>query len=259
MKVQLLECVIEEKVAVVSLNRPPYNPLNWQLFEELGYVMDRLEQNSDVRAVVLTGKGDRAFAAGADVRDMVDLTSIEILEKNEQCRAVLEKMERLSKPIIAAVNGVALGGGSELILACDLRVCSETAKFGFPEINLGIIPGAGGTQRFQRLVGQTAAKELLYFGEMITAERAYEIGLVNKVVPQDELLDLAKAWGRTLAEKPVMAVRMMKKAVNTGAQVDLNSALDVEMACFGNAFATQDRMEGMQSFIEKRKPNFSGV
>lgn len=259
MKLELLECTIEDNVAVVYLNRPPYNPLNWQLFEELSRVMEGLEQDRQVRAVVMTGKGDRAFAAGADIKDMMHLTPLEILEKNEMCRAAFAKMERLSKPIIAAVNGLALGGGAELALACDLRICSETAKFGFPEINLGIIPGAGGTQRFQRLVGQSAAKELLFFGEMIDAERAYQIGLVNKVVPLAELLDLAKEWAAKLAQKPVMAMRMMKTAVNTGAKVDLDSALDIEGACFGNAFASEDRKEGMQSFVEKRKPNFVGA
>ena len=187
---------------------------------------------------------------------MIHLTALESMEKNEMCRNTFAKMERLSKPIIAAVNGLALGGGSELTLACDLRICSETAKFGFPEINLGIIPGAGGTQRFQRLVGQTAAKETLLFGEMISAERAYEIGLVNKVVPLDELLSTAKEWADKLAEKPVMAMRMLKLSINTGAKVDLDSALDIEAACFGNTFATGDRQEGMQAFIEKRKPNF---
>lgn len=256
LQVELLEVSIENQVATIFLNRPPYNPLNWQLFEELGTVIDYLEKNRQVRAVILTGKGDRAFAAGADIKDMIHLTALESMEKNEMCRHTFDKMERMSKPIIAVVNGLALGGGAELTLACDLRICSETAKFGFPEINLGIIPGAGGTQRFQRLVGQTAAKEILLFGEMISAERAYEIGLVNKVVPLEQLLITAKEWANKLAEKPVMAMRMLKLSINTGAKVDLDSALDIEATCFGNAFATEDRKEGMQAFIEKRKPNY---
>lgn len=259
MELELLECIMEEHVAIVSLNRPPYNPLNRKLFEELSRLMDALETNREVKAVIITGKGDRAFAAGADIRDMMDLNGLEILEMNEMCRATINKMERLSKPIIAAVNGLALGGGAELALACDLRICSETAKFGFPEINLGIIPGAGGTQRFQRLVGQTVAKELLFFGEMIDAERAYQIGLVNKVVPLSELLDFAKQWAQKLTEKPVMAMRMLKTSVNSGAKVDLDTALDLELACFGNAFASEDRKEGMRSFVEKRKPKFVGA
>lgn len=256
LKVELVEVSIENQVATVSLNRPPYNPLNWQLFEELGIVMEYLELNRQVRAVILTGKGDRAFAAGADIKDMMNLSAMDSMEKNEMCRNTFAKMERMSKPVIAAVNGLALGGGAELTLACDLRICSETAKFGFPEINLGIIPGAGGTQRFQRLVGQTAAKEILLFGEMISAQRAYEIGLVNKVVPLEELLSIATEWANKLAEKPAMAMRMVKLAINTGSKVDLDSALDIEAACFGNAFASDDRKEGMQAFVEKRKPNF---
>lgn len=256
LKVELLEVSIENQVATVFLNRPPYNPLNWKLFEEIGTIMEYLELNKQVRAVILTGKGDRAFAAGADIKDMMNLSAMESMEKNEMCRNTIAKMERMSKPVIAAVNGLALGGGAELTLACDLRICSETAKFGFPEINLGIIPGAGGTQRFQRLVGQTAAKEILLFGEMISAQRAYEIGLVNKVVPLEELLNIATEWANKLAEKPVMAMRMMKLAINTGSKVDLDSALDIEATCFGNAFASDDRKEGMQAFVEKRKPNF---
>lgn len=258
MNLELLECIIENNIALVSLNRPPYNPLNWNLFSELSQLMDELEDNPLVRVVIITGKGNRAFAAGADIRDMMDLHATDILANNEKCRATFLKMERLSKPIIAAVNGLALGGGAELTLACDVRICSDTAKFGFPEINLGIIPGAGGTQRLQRIVSQTVAKELLYFGEMITAKRAYEIGLVNKVVPLESLLNEAKEWALKLAEKPAIAMRMMKLSVNSGAKVDLDSALDLELACFGNTFATEDRKEGMQAFIEKRKAKFQG-
>ncbi len=256
LNVELLEVVVEGNIAIVSLNRPPFNPLNWQLFDELGIVFDELENNRSVRAVILTGKGDRAFAAGADIHDMMKLTGLEIMEKNERVRASFEKIERLSKPVIAAINGLALGGGAELTLTCDLRICSDKAKFGFPEINLGIIPGAGGTQRFQRIVGQTIAKELLLFGEMITAERAYEIGFVNKVVPIEELMTVAKEWANKLAEKPAIAMRMMKHSVNTGANTDLNSAIDIEAAAFANAFVSDDRKEGMQAFVEKRKPNF---
>jgi enoyl-CoA hydratase len=259
MQMELLQCIIEENIAIVSLNRPPYNPLNRKLFHELSLLMDELAQDNHVRAVIITGKGDRAFAAGADIHDMMNLTDLEIWEMNELSRATIAKVERISKPVIAAVNGLALGGGAELALACDLRLCSDNTKFGFPEVNLGIIPGAGGTQRFQRLVGQTVAKELLFFGEMLSAERAYEIGFVNKVVPLADLLNFAKQWAKKLAEKPVMAMKMLKMSLNSGAKVDLDSALDIEMACFGNAFASEDRKEGMQAFVEKRKPNFASA
>ena len=258
MNLELLECIIEDNTAIVYLNRPPYNPLNRKLFQELSSLMDELELNREVRAVIISGKGERAFAAGADIRDMMNLNGIEIWEMNELSRAAIGKVAKLSKPVIAAVNGLALGGGAELALACDLRICSDTAKFGFPEVNLGIIPGAGGTQRFQRLVGQTIAKELLFFGEMIDSQRAYDIGLVNKVVPLTDLIEFAKQWASKLAEKPIMAMKMLKMSVNSGANVDLESALDIEMACFGNTFASEDRKEGMQAFVEKRKPNFTG-
>ncbi len=257
MEFEMVKYEIDQSVATVYLNRPPYNPLNWQSFEELAVLMDWLDRNKEVRAVVITGSGDRAFAAGADIKDMMNLSDMEILQNNEISRLAFEKIERLSKPVIAAVNGLALGGGAELALACDLIICSDRTKFGFPEINLGIIPGGGGTQRFQRLVGQKAAKELLYFGEMFNAERAYQLGLVNKVVPSDQLLEEAKEWARKLAQKPMMAMKMMKKSINAGGNTDLGTALDIELTCFGNTFASQDRKEGMQAFVEKRKPNFA--
>jgi enoyl-CoA hydratase len=258
MQIEMLECVIEEQVAVVYLNRPPFNPLNRQLFSELSLLMDRLELDHDVKVVIITGKGDRAFAAGADIHDMMHLNGMEILEMCQISRSAFSKIERLSKPVIAAVNGLALGGGCELAMACDFRICSENTKFGLPEINLGIIPGGGGTQRLQRIIGQSKAKELLFFGEMIDAERAFEIGLANRVVAIDELMRSAKEWAKKLAEKPVVAMRMVKRSVNAGANVDLDTALDLETSCFGNAFASEDRKEGMLSFIEKRKPSFVG-
>jgi enoyl-CoA hydratase len=179
-------------------------------------------------------------------------------EMGRMSRKAFDSIERLPKPVIAAVNGLALGGGCELALACDLRICSENAKFALPEINLGIIPGGGGTQRLPRLIGEARAKELLYFGETIGAEQAYDYGLVHKVVPFEELVPGAKKWALKLAEKPAVAMSMLKICVNAGANRDLDSALDLEFACFGNAFASEDRKEGMAAFAEKRKPHFMG-
>jgi len=255
---EFLQCEIENRVAVVSIHRPPLNPLNTKVFQELSALIDELEAHQQVGAVVITGAGEKAFVAGADIREMMDLDLAGMMEMNKISRIAFLKIENASKPVIAAVNGLALGGGCELALACDLRICSENAKFAFPEVNLGIIPGGGGTQRLPRIVGQGVAKELLYFGEMIDAQRALAIHLVNKVVPADQLLPTAKEWAEKLAQKPTMALRMLKEAVNTGANVDLQSGLMVETACFGNAFATEDRKEGMRAFAEKRKPVFVG-
>ncbi|MFC0295926.1 enoyl-CoA hydratase/isomerase family protein [Geobacillus jurassicus] len=258
MNYEFLQYEIDNRVAVVYIHRPPLNPLNTTVFRELSALIDELDANSQVGAILITGTGEKAFVAGADIREMMDLDLAGMMEMNKISRAAFSKIESASKPVIAAVNGLALGGGCELALVCDLRICSENAKFAFPEINLGIIPGGGGTQRLQRIVGQGVAKELLYFGEMIDAERALAIHLVNKVVPPDELLPTAKEWAEKLAQKPAIAMRMLKEAVNTGANVDLQSGLIIETACFGNAFATEDRKEGMRAFAEKRKPVFAG-
>ncbi|AMQ20356.1 enoyl-CoA hydratase/isomerase family protein [Geobacillus sp. JS12] len=258
MNYEFLQCEIENRVAIVSIHRPPLNPLNTKVFQELSALIDELEANQQVGAIIITGTGEKAFVAGADIHEMMNLDLASMMEMNKISRTTFSKIENASKPVIAAVNGLALGGGCELALACDLRICSENAKFAFPEINLGIIPGGGGTQRLPRIVGQGVAKELLYFGEMIDAKRALAIHLVNKVVPADELLPAAKEWAEKLAQKPAIAMRMLKEAVNTGVNVDLQSGLIVETACFGNAFATEDRKEGMRAFAEKRKPVFSG-
>jgi enoyl-CoA hydratase len=177
---------------------------------------------------------------------------------NKISREVFSKIENLTKPVIAALNGLALGGGLELALACDLCISSEKAKFAFPEVGLGIIPGGGGTQRLQKVVGQRIAKELLYFGEMFDAHRALELQIVNKVVPADEVLQTAKEWAEKLAQKPPVALQMVKLAVNTGGNTDLESGLIIESTCFASAFSTEDRKEGLQAFVEKRKPVFAG-
>ena len=164
----------------------------------------------------------------------------------------------MSKPVIAAINGVALGGGFELALSCDLRISSDRAKFSFPEVGLGIIPGGGGTQRLQKIVGQGIAKELVYFGDMIDAEKAEQLQLVNKVVPHDELLDEALSWARKLAKKPVVALQMAKQTINSGPNVDLESGLTLETMAFANAFSSEDAKEGLAAFLEKRKPEYVG-
>lgn len=254
----LVEASVENQVATVTLNRPPFNPLNKELFSQLYLLMEELEQNKEVRVIIITGSGEKAFAAGADINEMVQLDFLAMSEMSRVSRKAFEKIESLSKPVIAAINGLALGGGCELALACDFRISSEKGKFALPEINLGIIPGGGGTQRLQRIIGQARAKEMLFFGEMISAAQAYDYGIVNRVVPQEEVLPVAREWALKLAEKPLIAMNMMKTSVNAGANSDLDSALYLETACFNSAFASEDRKEGMKAFAEKRKPNFVG-
>ncbi|MGQ9823632.1 MAG: enoyl-CoA hydratase/isomerase family protein [Desulfotomaculales bacterium] len=249
---------IEEQVAVVTLNRPPLNPLNSTMFRELGRVAGELAEDPGVRAVIFTGAGEKAFAAGADINEMKDLTVVEMYAFNQVSKEALNRIENLPKPTIAAVNGLALGGGCELTLCCDLRLASEKAKFGLPEINLGIIPGGGGTQRLPRLIGMGRAKELFYLGEMIDAARAEQIGLVNRVVAAADLLPEAVRLAKKLAEKSPLALGLLKDAAQTGYSLDLAAALDLEMKNFLVVFAGEDRREGISAFLEKRKPVFKG-
>ncbi|MGY4113274.1 enoyl-CoA hydratase [Aeribacillus sp. SP014] len=258
MSLEFLTCDIEQHVAVVTINRPPVNPLNSKVFKELVTIFNELEENSQVRVIILTGSGEKAFVAGADINEMADLDLVGMMNMNRVSREAFSKIENASKPVIAAINGLALGGGLELALACDLRICSEKAKFAFPEVGLGIIPGGGGTQRLQKIVGQGIAKELLYFGDMFDANRALELHIVNKVVPGEELLATAKQWAEKLAQKPPVALRMLKIAVNAGSNADLETGLTLEASSFANAFSTEDRKEGLKAFAEKRKPVYVG-
>ncbi|KAA9028511.1 enoyl-CoA hydratase/isomerase family protein [Niallia endozanthoxylica] len=258
MSYEFLLCEIENKVAVVTINRPPVNPLNTRVFQELSQIFDALEANEEVRTIVLTGSGQKAFVAGADINEMAGLDVVGVNKMNSVSRNVFIKIENSNKPVIAAINGLALGGGLELALACDLRICSDRAKFAFPETGLGIIPGGGGTQRLQKIVGQGLAKELIYFGDMFSAERAQELHIVNKVVSVEEVVQTAIEWAEKLAQKPPVALQMAKVAINNGSDTDLETGLILESACFATAFATDDRKEGLQAFIEKREPVYVG-
>lgn len=253
-----LLCDIQDHVAVVTINRPPVNPLNSTVFKELSGLFGELEGNEQVRVIVLTGSGKKAFVAGADINELASLDLVGVNMMNKVSRKAFSQIEQLTKPVIAAINGLALGGGLELALACDLRISSDKAKFAFPEVGLGIIPGGGGTQRLQKLVGQGIAKELLYFGDMFDANRAFDLHIVNKIVPAEKVLETAKEWAQKLAKKPPVALQMAKLAVNTGGNTDIESGLLIESTCFGNAFSTEDRKEGLQAFREKRKPAFIG-
>lgn len=246
-------------VAIVTINRPKaLNALNADTLQELDQVFTDLAADDSVTAVVLTGAGEKAFVAGADISFMKDLTAVEGREFGLLGQAVFNKIENLPQPVIAAINGFALGGGCEIAMACDFRYASENAKFGQPEVSLGVPPGFAGTQRLPRLVGKGRAKELLYTGDMIDAQEAYRIGLVNKVFAPEELLGAAIKTAQKISSKGQIAIRLTKSAVNQGLEMDAARGMAYEAEVFGLAFATEDQKEGMAAFLEKRKAEFKG-
>lgn len=246
-------------IATVTFNRPKaLNALNSATLRELSDLLDEIAQDESVKAVILTGAGEKAFVAGADITEMRRKTPLEARSFSQFGNAVFLKLERLPQPTIAAVNGFALGGGCELAMACDIRVASTNAKFGQPEVNLGIVAGFGGTQRLPRLVGAGNAKELLMTADMISAERAAQIGLANHVVEPAQLLAKAQEITGKILSKAPFAVQFSKKLVNDGANIDLDRALALESETFGSLFGSEDRVEGMTAFVEKRQANFQG-
>ncbi|HKA51897.1 MAG TPA: enoyl-CoA hydratase-related protein [Candidatus Dormibacteraeota bacterium] len=247
---------LDGPVGVVTLNRPRVlNALSPALVAELNDALGRLDADPEVRAAVLTG-GPRVFAAGADIGDMSERSPVEQLQRDQTGR--WGPVAAFTKPLIAAVNGYALGGGCELALMCDLIVAGDSARFGQPEINLGIIPGAGGTQRWPRTVGKYVAMEVNLGGAPITAQRAYQLGLVNKVVPAEVTIEVARGIAHQLAAKAPVALRLAKESVNRALETPLQEGLAVERKNFYFLFATQDQKEGMRAFLEKRKAQFTG-
>ena len=247
---------VEESIAFITINRPrALNALNTVTLEELGAALSEAEKDQEVKAVIITGEG-RAFVAGADIAQMRDLSVQEGRDMTILGQNIFSQIESLSKPVIAAVNGFALGGGCELAMACDIRLASLQAKFGQPEVNLGIIPGYGGTQRLPRLVGKGTAKYLIFTGEMISAEEALRIGLVDKVVNAEDLMKTAVATARTIMSKAPISIKMAKHAINNGLNVDLKSGIAYEAEAYTTSFSTEDRVEGMTAFVEKRPANF---
>ena len=246
-------------VAVITLNRPSVlNALNSSLLRELSLALIELEQQDDVRAVVITGAGSKAFAAGADIGELNALGSaVEGAEKARTGQAITLQIERMRKPVIMAVNGFALGGGCELAMAGDIRIAGENAKFGQPEVNLGLIPGYGGSQRTTRLVGKGMAMFLCLSGDIIDAQTALRIGLVERVVPQDELLASAVKLGQTIAQKAPLAIAACKRAINGGMHLPMADALELEALEFGALVNTRDFKEGTAAFLEKRKANWT--
>ncbi len=250
---------LEDAVAVVTVNRPEkYNALNRQTLADLEDVFGRIERDPAVRAVILTGAGEKAFVAGADINELADLDPLRAREHARRGQRLYSRIEGLPKPVIAAINGFALGGGLELAMACTLRVASETARLGQPEIKLGIIPGYGGTQRLPRLVGKGAALALLLTGEPVTAQEAWRIGLVQQVVPPAELMAAARQWAARMLANAPLAIGLCLDAVNRGLEMPLEAALDWEAAQFALTCATDDMREGTRAFLEKRRAEFRG-
>lgn len=241
-------------IGILTLNRPEaLNTISPEVVKDLDTVIAELEKDESVFVVIVTGAG-KAFAAGGDLATMKDLNVLEAREFSFEANRVFSRLENLPQPVIAAVNGVALGGGCELALSCDIRIASEQAKLGQPEVNFGITPAAGGTQRLQRVVGMPKAMELIWTGRIIDAREALEIGLVNQVVPHEELLEAALSLARTIASKPQVPVRLDKKVIRRGAQCDLQSGIDMEIAALALCYSSEDQKNAMGAFLEKRKP-----
>ncbi|MDQ7096530.1 enoyl-CoA hydratase-related protein [Desulfosporosinus sp. PR] len=249
-----------EGIATITINRPELrNALTQALMAELGEAIDQADLDEEVKVLILTGAGDRSFVAGADINEVGARNTLSELGPNSRLRrAVLSGLEHLSKPSIAAVNGYALGGGCELALACTLRIAADSARFGQPEINLGIIPGLGGTQRLARLIGKGRTMEMVLLGELIDAQEAFRIGLVNRVVPVAHLLEEARALAKKLAAKPPLALRAAKDAVDYGTDMSLETALEFENRLFAIVSGSADKAEGVAAFLEKRKPEWRG-
>ena len=242
-----------ENVLIVKINRPEaLNSLNSELLSQLGEVFDEAASDDNVNAVIITGEG-KAFVAGADIAQMSVLNAVQGKEFGKFGADVFRKLEEMPKAVIAAVNGFALGGGCELAMACDIRIASEKAKFGQPEVGLGITPGFGGTQRLARLVGPGMAKQMIYTARNIKADEAYRIGLVNAVYPQEELMPAAKKMAAGIAKNAPIAVRHCKQAINEGLEKGMDEAIVVEEKLFGGCFESYDQKEGMAAFLEKRK------
>ena len=257
-----LENLLYEKkgaIAYVTLNRPKVlNALNQRTWEDLRAAFEDARDDADVRGVILTGAGDKAFIAGADISELAQVTAVEAEKSSTYGQEVLNLIENLGKPVIAAINGFALGGGCETAMACTIRVATENAKFGQPEVKLGVIPGGGGTQRLPRLVGKGRALQLILSGEMISAQEAHRIGLVNEVVPAADLIGRAEAILKQILSNAPLAVKYSLEAVNKGLETSQGEGLSLEASLFGLCAGTEDKKEGTQAFLQKRAAQFHG-
>ena len=247
----------EERVAVLTIDHPPVNALSRRVLEELGGAIERLRDDAAVKVIVVTGAGSLAFVAGADIKEVAQLTSAqEATQMAALGQSVFLKLQRIGKPVIAAINGICLGGGLELAMSCHLRISGDRVRFGQPEVNLGIIPGWGGTQRLPRLIGKAKATEWILTGDVVMAQEAARLGLVNSVVPQDQVLKAAKDLARKIAAKSAVTVRQALCAIEEGLDGPLEEGLAKEAAVFGAVANSDDSREGVKAFLEKRQPQF---
>ncbi len=250
---------VEEGIATITFNRPKaLNALNGALLDEFAAAIDEIEKNEAIKVLILTGQGDKSFVAGADITELATFDSLKGKLFSKKGQGIIGRLQEIAVPVIAAVNGYALGGGSEMALACDFIYASENAVFGLPEINLGIIPGFGGTQRLPRLIGSNLAKEMIFTGKMLPAADAEKLGLVNSIFPADVLMDEVFKTAKTIASKGRAALRAAKQAVNNGLNVDLATGCNIEVDAFAVCMASEDAKEGTSAFVEKRKPQFKG-
>lgn len=253
---ELISTKVEDSIGMILLNRPTVlNALNRQMVEEIVASLEGIDRNDHVRVIIIAGN-ERAFAAGADIDEMAndDAITFELLNQF----AVWDRINQVKKPLIAAVSGYALGGGFELALACDMIIASETAKFAFPEVNIGVMPGAGGTQRLTKLIGKTRALEWIWSGEQMGAEEAYQLGIVNRVVPQELYMEETLKFAKKLAKQAPLSLRLIKESVYKAVDAPISEGMQLERKNFYLLFASEDQKEGMKAFIEKRKPDFKG-
>ncbi len=249
----------EGGIGLITFNRPEvHNALNTAMVDGLEKALEEIQADKDILCIILSGAGEKSFLSGSDIKEMSRRTPLNGIETSLRRQGLLSRIENLGLPSIAAIQGYAFGIGCEIALACTFRVASEKAKIGQLEINLGIIPGAGGTQRLPRLIGKARAAELILMGKIMDAEEAYRIGLVNKVVPHDHLMNECREWAETLSEKSPTAMRYALRAINQGLEVDLATGLKIEGLCLGACFASKDSREGLNAFLEKRKPDYKG-
>jgi enoyl-CoA hydratase len=259
MEFENISLSFEGEIGILMINRPKaLNALNIETLKEIQAGIQELKNHPELKVLILTGAGEKAFVAGADILEMKGMNSIEALAFSKLGHLTLKMIQDLEQPVIAAVNGFALGGGTEIALACDFIYASENARLGLPEVTLGVFPGFGGTQRLPRLIGKGRAKELILTGKMITAQEAFQMGIVNKVFPQASLMEETKKVATQIAGNGAVGVRLAKRVMDAGFNLNLSEACSLESYAFSIGFTTEDQKEGMTAFLEKRKPDFKG-